>query len=50
MIESHMCADLRQHCMVSNRHLEHGTLILTIISLDLASPKVKEMQTYITLW
>jgi len=50
MIRSRMCADLSEHCMVSNRHREHGTLKLKFILVDWASPKVNNMRTYITLW
>ena len=43
IIWSHMCPNSGENCMVSNKHPEHGTLGSTIISLDWASPKVKQM-------
>ena len=47
LIESIMCTDSSEHYMVSNKQLVLGTPGLTIISLVLASRKVKWMKTSI---
>ena len=50
MIESHMCADLGENCMVLNKCPKHGTLILILISVLWASPKVVDGMLLILFW